>query len=156
MGDFSEHVLFGFMSGIILIYLAQDFLSLGFLESFAGSIALAAGSILPDIDHENSYIHRSVRALAAISLGAFLFTTVQVSLEKKFLLGVLGFLTVYITFRSINFRHRGFAHSFSFAAISASITAIASVLFLGSSMPGIAIFLGTVSHLVLDGEFKIS
>lgn len=154
MGDFSEHVLFGLLTATGVAYLAGDLFSLTPAESAVSVLAVFVGSLIPDIDHRNSYVHRAVKSLVAIVAAAAAFF-IPAPLQLRFLVAVLAFLTVHVTVSGMKIRHRGYTHSVSFSLIVASVFTIATVLSMGSAVPGIAFGIGLFSHLVLDGEFKL-
>jgi inner membrane protein len=154
MGDFSEHILFGFLTAVLIAFLTKDMFSFNPFESIASVSAVFVGSVLPDIDHKNSYVHRAVKAvlsLVAASVAFFL----PLSIVQSYGLYIVILVTVYWGIGMMKIRHRGFTHSLSFLAIVASIGIILSVLSLGSPLPGVALGIGLLSHLLLDGEIKI-
>lgn len=154
MGDFSEHILFGLLTATGIAYLAGDLLSLTLAESAVSVMAVFIGSLIPDIDHKNSYIHRAVKAFLALALAGLAFL-VPADVGVRFLMAVMAFLAVHATVSKMKIRHRGFTHSISFSLIAVSFFTIAAVLSMGSFIPGIAFGIGVLSHLLLDGEFKL-
>lgn len=154
MGDFSEHVLFGLLLGLVVFFLVQDFLALTRLESMVGSLAVFIGSVFPDIDHKNSYVFRSTRAVLSIFSGVTAFVLAPLSLRWRFMIGTVVLLSVYTALKLYSPRHRGFTHSFSFAVTLSSLAVIAGVFSIGSAVPGTALLVGLTSHLILDREIK--
>lgn len=154
MGDFSEHILFGLLTATAVAYLAGDLLSMTLAESAVSVLAVFVGSLIPDIDHKNSYVHRAVKSLVALALAALAFL-VPAPMELRYLMAVLAFLSVHMAVSKMKIRHRGFTHSISFSMIAVSLFTIVTVLSMGSALPGIAFGIGVLSHLLLDGEFKI-
>ncbi|MFB6241875.1 MAG: metal-dependent hydrolase, partial [Candidatus Nanosalina sp.] len=155
MGDFTEHVLFGFLTAAMVSYFLKQNIALGAPEAFASSLAIVVGSVLPDIDHKNAYVHRAVKAFASIGAGVFAVVFLPFQIQHNFVVAAAAFLVVYIGFSAIKMEHRGFTHSLSFMAIVSSLAVISSVLLLSSPAPGVAAGLGVLSHLVLDQEFKL-
>ncbi|MFB6145647.1 MAG: metal-dependent hydrolase [Candidatus Nanohaloarchaea archaeon] len=155
MGDFTEHILFGFLSAAVISYFVKDSINMVPVESFLASIAIIVGSVLPDIDHKKAYVHRAVKAFVSLGAGAAMIVYLPLPVHLRFTLAAAVFLLIYITFSVIKIRHRGFTHSLTFLAIVASLGVIASVYTVYSVVPGIALGIGIFSHLVLDGEFKI-
>lgn len=155
MGDFSEHILFGFLSASVISYIVKGLLVLHPAEAFAASLAIVVGSILPDIDHKNSYIHRAVKAFTSIAAGIGVVIFVPLPIHQGYVLGAMTFLGVYTSFSLVKIKHRGFTHSLSFVAIITSAAVIVSIYLLYSFVPGIALGVGLMSHLLLDGEFKL-
>jgi membrane-bound metal-dependent hydrolase YbcI (DUF457 family) len=156
MGDFTEHVLFGFLTAAMASYFLKQNIALGVPEATASSIAVVIGSVLPDVDHKKAYVHRAVKAFSSIGAGVFAVVFLPFEIHYNFVVAAAAFLTVYIGFSTIKMTHRGFTHSVSFAAIISSIAVISSVFLLGSPAPGVAAGLGLLSHLVLDQEFKLT
>jgi inner membrane protein len=155
MGDFSEHILFGFLSASVISYIVKGLLVLQPVEVLAASLAVVVGAILPDIDHKNSYVHRAVKAFTSIATGIAAVIFLPLPFHQRYVIAAMGFLGVYTSFSLVKIKHRGFTHSISFAAIVTSISVIASTYFIYSFVPGIALGVGLASHLLLDGEFKL-
>ena len=155
MGDFSEHILFGFLSASVISYILKGMLVLQPAEALAASVAVVVGAILPDVDHKKSYVHRAVKAFTSIAAGVSAVIFLPLPIHQRYVIAAMAFLAVYTSFSLVKIRHRGFTHSISFAAIVTSIGVIASTYLLYSFVPGVALGLGIASHLILDGEFKL-
>lgn len=155
MGDFSEHILFGFLSAAVISYFLKDFMMLQPLEAFAASLGVVVGAVLPDIDHKNSYVHRAVKAFTSIAAGIATVIVLPLPIHQRYVVAAMAFLAVYTSFSLANIRHRGFTHSISFATIVTSIAVVASVYLLYSLVPGVALGIGLLSHLLLDRELKL-
>lgn len=156
MGDFTEHVLFGSLTGLAVSYIFKQDIALGAPEAIASSLAIVVGSVLPDIDHKNAYIHRASKAFASITLGILTLILLPFKLHQNFFVALGVFLGVYAAFSAVKMRHRGFTHSFSFLMIISSVCVISGVYLFSSVIPGIAAGLGVMSHLILDREFKLT
>ncbi|PSG99114.1 MAG: hypothetical protein BRC29_03230 [Nanohaloarchaea archaeon SW_7_43_1] len=154
MGDFSEHVLFGFLTAVLIAFLTKNMFSFNPFESVASVIAVFMGSVLPDVDHKNSYVHRAAKAVVSLVSASVVFF-LPVSVQYQYLLYVVILLSVYWSIGMMEIRHRGFTHSISFCAMTACTGATVSVLTLGSALPGVALGIGLLSHLILDEEFKM-
>ncbi|MFB6144203.1 MAG: metal-dependent hydrolase [Candidatus Nanohaloarchaea archaeon] len=152
MGDFSEHVLFGLLAAAVSGYLLKGLVSPGFFEALSGLLLLFAGSVLPDIDHENSYVHRSIKAFLSISGAAAVMTFTPLMIHRRFAVAVIVMAATYAAVSVLRPRHRGFTHSWRFAFYSSSLVVSATVLVSGSLVPGAGFTLGVFSHLLLDGE----
>jgi inner membrane protein len=155
MGDFTEHVLFGFLAAAMVSYFLEQNIDLAVPEAVASSLAIVVGSVLPDIDHKNAYVHRAVKAFSSIGAGVLAIVFLPFQIHYNFIVAAAAFLAVYIGFSTIKMEHRGFTHSISFMAIVSSAAVICSVFLLSSPAPGLAVGLGVFSHLVLDWEFKL-
>lgn len=154
MGDFSEHVLFGFLTAVIVSFMVKEVVQLNILESISSVTFVFLGSILPDVDHKKSYIHRSVKSVISITSGSIAFF-LPISMYQKYLGFFAVSLTIYWAIGKMKITHRGFTHSLSFLAITTSSMIILTIFFLNSFIPGLAFGVGLLSHLILDGEFKI-
>ncbi len=154
MGDFSEHVLFGMLSASVAFYLVSDFVNLTGAETVMAGTMLFIGSVLPDIDHKNSYVHRAAKATLSISTGIFLALLAPFGIKDRFLLGIAGFTAVYIGFSLLKMKHRGFTHSVLFAFTVTMLVAAFGLYSASTLAPAVAVLLGISSHLILDGEFK--
>jgi len=155
MGDFTEHIFFGLFAGALILLFAEDFLTLAPDIATTSVMAVVIGSVLPDIDHKNSYVHRAVRAFLSLSAGALTAFLLPLQLHQRLGLGVIAFVLVFSIFYFKKIRHRGFTHSISFAVMLSSVTVISTVILLASAVPGIALGIGLLSHLVLDKEWKL-
>lgn len=155
MGDFSEHILFGFLSASVISYVMKGLLVLQPTEALASSLAVVVGAVLPDIDHKNSYVHRAVKAFTSISAGVAAVIFLPLPIHQRYVIAAMAFLGVYTSFSLVKIKHRGFTHSISFLAIVTSVGVIASTYLLFSFIPGLALGIGLLSHLILDTEFKL-
>lgn len=155
MGDFSEHVLFGFLVATILYYALAEFLVVEPFTMVAATVAVFIGSVLPDIDHKKSYVHRAAKAFASISTGLAVFVLAPFSYKQKFGFSIAAVLFVYAGTSSLKLRHRGVTHSGSFCLILTAVVAVLGAAFSGSAIPGLALGTGMLSHLMLDQEFKL-
>lgn len=155
MGDFSEHILFGFLSASVISYIVKGLLVLQPAEALAASLAVVVGAILPDVDHKNSYVHRAVKAFTSIATGVAAVMFLPLPIHQRYVIAAMAFLGVYTSFSLVKIKHRGFTHSISFVAIVTSVAVIASTYLLYSFVPGVALGVGLLSHLVLDTEFKL-
>lgn len=155
MGDFTEHVMFGLLSASIVAFLFQENLNLTNLEIMASSIAVVVGSVLPDIDHKNAYVHRAAKAFSSIGAAILSVTLLPFPIYINFVIAAMAFIGVYIGFSMIKMKHRGFTHSLIFTVTICSLSIIAAVLLLSSIVPGVAVGLGILSHLILDQHISI-
>lgn len=155
MGDFYEHVLFGLLLSAVTAYLLKDVVSLTGAESVMAVIAVFVGSVLPDIDNKNAYVHRAIKAFISIVAGGMIFLLSPVSLTSRFVLGSAALLAVHLSLKLVKIKHRGVTHTISFCTTISSLAVIAGVYLFGSAVPGIALGLGLASHLVLDSEFRL-
>ncbi|MFB6193158.1 MAG: metal-dependent hydrolase [Candidatus Nanohaloarchaea archaeon] len=156
MGDFKEHILFGFLAAALVSYFLKDKMLLTPVETFVSSIAIVVGSVLPDIDHKNAYVHRAAKAFFSIGLAILGIVFLPLPLHLRFAAASALFLMAYIGFSSIKMQHRGFTHSISFTALVSSAVVLGSFYSFSSTTPGIAMALGILSHLALDQEFKLA
>lgn len=155
MGDFKEHVLFGLLTAAVLSYFVKELMSLTSIEVFLGAMAVFLGSIIPDVDHKRSYIHRSVKSFTSIAAGVFAAFMVPLDIQFRYLAALTVFLTVYTGFSAVRIKHRGFTHSLTFCILVTSTAVVLSSVFLYTLIPGIALGIGLLSHLLLDRELKL-
>ncbi|MFB6190400.1 MAG: metal-dependent hydrolase [Candidatus Nanohaloarchaea archaeon] len=155
MGDFSEHVLFGFLVATLLYYALGEFLVVEPFTMVAATAAVFIGSVLPDIDHKKSYVHRSAKAFTSISAGLAVLALAPLTYTQRFGFSVAAVLLVYASTSSVKLRHRGLTHSASFCLALTAVVAVLGVVFSGSAVPGLALGTGMLSHLLLDREFKL-
>lgn len=155
MGDFHEHVVFGFLAASVSAYFLSEHLSLDQLELFGSGLAVVVGSVLPDIDHKDAYAHRAAKSFSAIGAAILLIVYTSFPVHVRFAGSGLAFMLVFIGFSSINFKHRGFTHSISFMALATLAGIGFSMYFFASFLPGLALGLGVLSHLTLDRHFEL-
>lgn len=156
MGDFTEHIMFGFFTASIVSFLFKAYIFLNPIEMLVSSLMLVVGSVLPDIDHKNSYVHRAAQGFASIGSAILALVLLPFPIHISFVFASAIFLLIYTSISSMRIKHRGFTHSFSFCTTVASLTVIASVYMYASPVPGLAVGLGILSHLLLDREFKLT
>ncbi len=154
MGDFKEHILFGLLTAAVLMYLFEEFIDITALEALSGALAVFIGSIMPDIDHKRSYVHRAVKSFTSISAGILTFLVAPLETHQRYIAGITVFLMVYSFFSRIKMKHRGFTHTLTFCIIATSVGIILSVTFFYTVIPGLALGVGILSHLLMDREFK--
>lgn len=154
MGDFTEHVLFGFLAAAIVSYFSKGLLDFQAYEMVAASLALIVGSVLPDIDHKKSYVHRAAKAFLSLGLAVAVVLLTPLPLHLRFSAAAAVFLLVYVTVSHMKMRHRGFAHSVTFCLMVTAVMVVGSAYTMYSAVPGLAAGIGMGSHLLLDGEFK--
>ncbi len=154
MGDFSEHVLFGLLVAVFVAYGLKDLLVLGEVEVAISVLAVFLGSIIPDIDHKNSYVHRAVKSFLSVAAGLVTFL-LPLPVPFRFAAAIAAFLGVYLLLSRLEIRHRGITHTLSFAVTAMSLATIAGIFVVATPIPGIALGVGLLSHLMLDQEFKI-
>jgi membrane-bound metal-dependent hydrolase YbcI (DUF457 family) len=155
MGDFTEHVIFGLLSASIVAFLFQGNLNLSEIEIIASSIAVVVGSVLPDIDHQNAYVHRAAKAFTSIGAAVISVTVLPFPIHVNFVVAAMAFLGVYIGFSLIKMKHRGFTHSLIFTLTVCALSVTAALLLVSSPVPGIAVGLGIFSHLILDQHISL-
>lgn len=155
MGGFKEHIIFGFLAAATVAYFLKGSVELNYLEAAASAIAIAVGSVLPDIDHKNAYVHRAVKAFTSIGAAVITIIYAPFPIHFSFATASMTFLGVYTGFSAIKLKHRGFTHSISFAVMLSGMAAVTSIYTLASVVPGLALGLGIISHLALDSHFSL-
>jgi inner membrane protein len=156
MGDFHEHVLFGFFTASVVSFLLRGYIDLTTAELLLSVTMLVIGSVLPDIDHKNSYVHRAAKAFVSVGSAALSLVILPFPVHVNFVFAAAIFLLIYTSVSSMKITHRGFTHSIGFLTVFASLSALASTYLYASAVPGLAIGLGIFSHLLLDSEFKFA
>ncbi len=154
MGDFHEHVLFGFLLAAVTVYVLGE-VDITSSEAVISVILVFIGSVLPDIDNKNAYVHRSVKAMTSISAGLFLLLFIPADIVYRFAASILALVAVYLLLDAVKIKHRGITHTLSFCVTLSSLVVVIGVYLLGSAVPGTALGLGLISHLLLDQEFRL-
>ncbi|MFB6174442.1 MAG: metal-dependent hydrolase [Candidatus Nanohalobium sp.] len=156
MGDFREHVLFGFFTASVVSFILRGYIALNKTELLLSVLMLVIGSILPDIDHKKSYVHRAAKAFASVGFASLSLVLLPFPVYVNFVFAAAVFLMIYTSISSMKITHRGFTHSISFCTVVTSLAVLGSSYIYSSAVPGLAIGLGIFSHLMLDREFKFS
>lgn len=152
MGNYKEHLFFGFIiTGVIILILHFVFhLNIIGVDMLIRLVVVTLiFSLLPDIDHKNSYISAFLHFTSVITVIS-LFTKI---INLKFssiliLISLLGLEIYHWKYATDNQKHRQFPHSFTFGFFSLII------LFL-ITFSCLALFVGAivfVSHLILDNH----
>jgi len=154
VSDFYEHLSVGLVLGTLFGSVSYFHYGLGAGGSVAVFAACSLGSLLPDIDHHNSYIHRAVKTVSSIGSAVAAILLLRTSVLRRLAAGALAGAVVHYTFTELKPPHRGPTHSLAFAGL----TGIASGM-LGSGVGGLAVggsaVAGVLSHLALDRELKL-
>ena len=165
MADFKTHAAVGVVASGMLATLAlateivprADLISLAFAGTF--------GSILPDIDLQNSRASRALFNMSGIFLAfAVLFNFAwQYSIAEMWILWVLTLFTVRVVIQSLFHRyakHRGVFHSI-LAGVFFGFVGAAMFFHVFKSDPthawlaGVFVFYGYIIHLVLDEIYSV-
>jgi len=133
MAGFKQHLTFGVISSILLMYIYQSLI-------FAPVVIIS--SILPDIDSGTSIPFKMYNILMLI-LGFFLLSIYQ----NFYVIPVILFLSLlpYIT------RHRGLFHSIPMAILLSMLT----FTFSDDLKLSTAVLVGYLTHLILDEVHSI-
>jgi len=171
--DYDAHALSGIVTYPLAVLLSS-YLSwrLGLPELTENALVLGyafyvLGSLLPDLDHPDSVIHRGTKPIVSVSIGSVLYLWSRtLEVEPAFLapalhwgIGALGALVGWYVFTWLMPRHRGVVHSLLFALIYAIIAffTVSYGLKLGTGPGlhvGLSAFLGYSLHLLLDRSIK--
>ena len=165
MADFKTHAI---TSAISSSMASSAFFSLHILTPEQAVISFLIGSIggfLPDIDSSYSF---SIKAIFNIS---FIFVSIILILNMSFTHQIIEiFIYIFIIYILINYfiidivrkylKHRGLHHSIPVAFIwSIMVVIISSLLFncsyLVSYIYGILMFIGYLTHLILDEIYSV-
>ncbi len=167
MANFSTHLAVGAaVSGIA----TTSFLGAGMATPEEAGLYFAAGtvgSLLPDLDHDESYILKMFFVFLGVGISSWIVWAWFIrawSFLEIFLVWMAFFLTIYFGVYSIfasATKHRGLFHSVPAAFFAwALITFIAFKGFrygaLVSWMIGFFVWLGYLTHLILDEIFAVN
>jgi len=112
-------------------------------------------ALMPDLDYEGSKIHQMLRSGTTLFIASF----VAYQALSNLMLAVISFLAtaagIWLLIGSLPFKHRGRMHEFKTAVIYSLLVGGLSLLFFNSFLPAIFSFVAYISHLILDGEFKL-
>jgi len=174
--NYEGHVLSGILTYPLVIFLASFLrhyanlpLELTTLSMILGYGVYVLGSDLPDLDHQDSLIHRGVKPLVALMVGSAVFVkgrnfvsigNVIVDLTLGWgIAGLFAFGSWY-ALSALMPKHRGVVHSLTFAFVYGLVIFASFEYGLGfklgeSLFIGFAAFLGYTLHLIADREVKI-
>lgn len=167
MANFTTHLAVGAaVSGIV----TTSFIGAGMASPQEAGMYFAAGtigSLLPDLDHDDSYILRIFFVFMAVGLSSwavwFFFLRIWSYIEL-FLIWLAIFLIIYYGLYAIFVaatRHRGLFHSIPAAFFAWALTTF--IAFWGfkynamvSWMVGFFVWMGYLTHLILDELFSVN
>jgi hypothetical protein len=164
MAKFTTHLQTAtILSGIAAVY-ANEAHGFSFLHSLEFFIAGTIGGILPDIDHFKSKPSKFIRFVISNFI-AFLFVFKFASFHQILNL-VLIWLGIYFSIQSLFFllknkiKHRGAIHSVPFGILISLLVAFFSYKIFNQSVLvsyvlGFFLFLGYISHLILDEIYSV-
>lgn len=156
MGNFKEHLLFGAIIYLLVLYLTPIDRILNNLELLSALIVTLIGSVMPDIDHKNSYVYRATRATLSTGTGIIVFTLSPFEIYESFGLSIVVFTLIYSLVTIPKIKHRGFTHTITFMLIVTAISTSLTNLTIQSPLVGLSLGIGVFSHLLLDREFKFT
>ena len=134
-------------------------------EIFSFFIAGMIGSVLPDIDHNNSTPTKILEFLF-VNLSAFLITIyfINQKIPLLYILSIaiasyLGMIFIFYLFKKFT-KHRGILHSIPMAFIFWFLTSLISYKYynlsvMNSYLLGFFVFLGYMTHLILDEIYSV-
>lgn len=155
MGNSSEHLLFAATVGILSLITITEIVVFQPIESATFFVMCLAGALLPDLDLKNSYIFRATKSGLSIGLMAATIILFPGQYYGKFVAGSVVFVSALVFMNSLPTHHRGHFHSIFFVS-AASLTIGASLyLFSDSVAAGLGIFVGGLSHLILDEKISL-
>ena len=166
MANFETHLKAGVFTSaataVGLVYLPHIATS---KETFIFFVAGIIGSVLPDIDHDNSTPTRILQFLF-VNLIAFIITlhfiTKKLPLSYIALIAIgsyLGMIFIFYLFKRFT-THRGIIHSIPMAFIFWFIVSLAAYRYfelslMKSYLLGFFVFLGYMTHLILDEIYSV-
>lgn len=156
MGNFKEHILFGIITSLILLQLYEQKIPLNTIEKISTGITILIGSVLPDIDHKNSYVYRATRATLSITMAILTIILAPFQIYENFAIGLIIFATIYTAITSVKIKHRGLTHTITFLLMITALTTVLARATGQNPLIALGLSLGMLSHLILDREFKFS
>lgn len=156
MGNFKEHILFGIITALITINFLPSNLQLTTTEQLTTIIAVLIGSVMPDIDHKNSYVYRATRATLSTGPATAAFIIMPFKITQNFAISIIIFITVYVLITKPKMKHRGITHTITFMLAITAFTTMMIRFYGQNPLLGLGIGLGISSHLLLDREFKFT
>jgi len=165
MANFETHLKVGvFVSAVTSV-------SLGYLphiatpkETFNFFIAGMIGSVLPDIDHDNSTPTKILQFLFA-NLIAFILSFKYIgkvpilNIVFIWVVSYIGAITLFYLFKKFT-KHRGIIHSIPMAFVFWFLVSLVSYKYFALSVMisyllGFFVFLGYMTHLILDEIYSV-
>lgn len=165
---YRDHIVFATGTSCIWILPASYVTAHGFtfLALVCAATGLVLGSIVPDIDHPNSYFNTGLRSrllASAFFVGFALTIYLSAAQGRAFgnavYIGTITTIAIIVGIVALSvlsylahhyFGHRGIVHSITFLLPVVSLTIILSLVFHLSPLLPIATFWGILFHLVGD------
>lgn len=149
--NWKQHLAIGLLFISPLILFLYFYFQLPNTFIFYGLFIGLFSSLLPDIDHKRSKIHRWIKTILFIVITITAFDYFNTGNQLNALLTSVG--TAFIITTALTFfkpRHRGITHSMIALVLLGALT----YYFLGSLL-AIVTALGYFSHLLADLELKL-
>ena len=156
MGNFKEHILFGIITSLITIHLLPYELQLTKIEQLTTIIAILIGSVMPDIDHKNSYVYRATRATLSTGSALTVFIIIPFEIVQNFAISIITFIGVFAIITKPKIKHRGITHTLTFLLVLTALSTLTARITNQNPLIGLGLGLGILSHLLLDREFKFT
>lgn len=150
--NYKQHLLIGAILTVPLTLLLYFYFQLPNTFIYYGLSLGLLSSLLPDIDHSNSKIHKSIKTLTTLT--ALIISTKEyikiTTHQMALVLGTITALTTYILFTLLKPRHRGITHTMTAVILTGALT-----YYLIGPYLAIITATGYLSHLLADTEIKI-
>ncbi|MCJ7450634.1 MAG: metal-dependent hydrolase [Candidatus Nanohaloarchaeota archaeon QJJ-9] len=150
MPNYQDHLLLGAIISVVAIYLLSPFIRFTPEIVVGTAFFILLGSVFPDVDHQNSVVHRYTKAFLSLFVGSLGFYAMLPKLELAILSGASSGIATFLLFQELKPRHRKVTHTKRGAIGFYILVSLFSVAFLGSLVPGIFALIAYSSHLVLD------
>ncbi len=163
MANYKQHVSFGVLYSFIIVLASLFIFKISFVNSFIIFAMGTLGSILPDIDSDNSIPVRILFEMLGIILPITIlqrFLSVTINLENQIFFILVGYLIIRFGVSYIFFKftvHRGIIHSIPAAVIAGSFIFLifADTLFYVRLIFALSCFGGYILHLTMDEIWSV-
>jgi len=163
MANYKQHVSFGFIYGLSLVLASLFIFKVSFVNTFIIFAMGILGSILPDIDSDNSIPVRILFEMLGLIVPITIvqrFLPITVNLENQIFFILAGYLIIRFGVSYIFFKftvHRGIIHSIPAAAIAGGFIFLifTDTLFYVRFLFAFACFGGYILHLTMDEIWSV-
>ncbi len=150
MPDYKVHLIFGFVFCAILYYVFRQLILLDIKSTAISLLLIGFAALFPDVDHQNSKIHRWVKSIiiiiAIIVIGVICYPNLKIAFIASFGSGMF----LYILLTWFKPKHRGITHTFKFSIIFSIFIGIITLFTFHTLIPALFSFLAYNSHIILD------
>ena len=147
MPSYKTHIIIGLLSSVALFVLFKD---IGLSIIVSSLILSIIGSVLPDIDHENSKVFKAVELILKLGFSGFIVSSLYPDFFLAFVIVILWLISarkILIVFKP---KHRGITHTIKGTLVFSVIILITSYILMNNIIPSLFFIVSYLSHIAAD------